>query len=182
MDNDIHKDCFHCKEVKAPMWPVTDLEAWKMEVCRTEAFTEYCDRNVEEMHKDIEKRLKKEAERKKNIENKRRDQKVKPVSTIRDSKLGLLNINAGGIRIMARKNKTETQETAPETKPLKKTALIDQLLGANLEGSYLDGAVDSIATQVVAAFPELDAKRVRGLIFSRRAVLKKAASPETAAA
>lgn len=76
---------------------------------------------------------------------------------------------------MAKKNKTEASETVTE-RPLKKTGLIDALLNADLAGSYGEGAVDGIAQQVMSQFEGLDLKKVRGLIFSRRAVLKKAAT------
>lgn len=67
-------------------------------------------------------------------------------------------------------------------KKVTKTGLIDSLISADLEGSYAEGAVDAISGQVLVSFPELEAKRVKSLIFSRRAVLKAAAAKALAPA
>lgn len=182
-DKDFHGECPHCIEIKAPIWPVEDLDKWKLDLCHCLAQTEEGDRVEKQAKLDQVKSAEKDAKRKKDIEQKRRDQKADRMRTIRERRgLGLLQINYGGNTIMAKKNSTETKEV--KEKVLTKTGYLDQLIAANLEGSYGEGAKETIVTQVLERFPDLDAKRVSGLFFSRRAVLKAQAAKlsETATA
>lgn len=85
---------------------------------------------------------------------------------------------------MAKKNKTDAVAlTLPVIeRKLTKTGLLDRLISADLAGSYGEGAKENIVAQVLAAFPELDAKRTGGLFFSRRAVIRKQAEKAAEAA
>lgn len=171
--NDFHEACFHCTDTKGPIWPVTDLEAWKLEVCQVTAQTEETEKQFAQHALDKIESQKARAAKKAESEKKRRDQVVRHMSTMRERRLGLLQINYGGNTIMAKKNKTvDAAALTLPPKKLTKTGLIDSLIGADLAGSYAEGAVENITGQVLATFPDLDAKRVKGLIFSRRAVLK----------
>lgn len=181
MDN--FPKCFHCSSTPAPIWPITSLEEWRLDVCLAEAFTEYCERNVTECKKERAINDLADEKRAVALEEKRqkllRDQRVARLRNIHERKLNFLTIDQGGLTNMAKKAKTEGTEAAP--KALKKTGFIDSLLRENLEGSYAEGAVDGLVTQVITQFPNEEAKKIRGLVFSRRAVLRKvAATPVTA--
>lgn len=191
-EKDFHGECAHCLETPPPMWPISDINEWKMELCHAEAKSENAERTAKIQVKDKIVSAELRAQQKKDSEQKKRDRKDQHMRTMREAKerrLGLLNINYGGITIMARKNKTDegTSETVVAEKKervLTKTGLLDSLIGADIEGSYAEGAKEGIVAQVAAAFPSEDVKRLGGLYFSRRAVLKAQAAKmaETATA
>jgi hypothetical protein len=183
-NKDIHSECSHCTITKPPVWPVTSMEEWLIDLCHSEAFSEAVERQAKQHQKDLVKSAEITEKRKKDLEQKRRDRVAIRMRTMREAKerrLGLLQLNYGGITNMAKKNTTSTAEVA--AKAPTKTGLLDSLIGADLEGSYAEGAKETIVAQVIAQFPDLEAKRVSGLFFSRRAVLKaQAAKLEATAA
>ena len=183
---DFHADCPHCKLGK-PMWPLEDEEGWRIDVCHDAAIGEEFDLRIAEAQRDRTKAVDAVEKRKKQASDLRQQQLVQFGEQRRQN---LLQIN-GGIKTMARKAQTQTQEAAVETqetapvtqieKPLKKTALLDSLIRA-CPNPYADGAKDAIVSQVLAQIEGLDAKRIAGLFFSRRSVLKKAANAVPVAA
>lgn len=158
---DFHTDCSHCTTTKEPVWPIEDFTKWLMDLCHNEAHTEEFERNVAISKKEKEEYNKLQAERRK-VQTKGRDQKMLQMSIIRAVK----PLGGGNMA----KNK------------LSKTGVLDGLIKADLEGSYKDGAKDEIVAKVLEQFPDLEAKALTGLFYSRRAVINKAAKDASVAA
>lgn len=182
MDNDIHPSCFHCQaEFTGPIWPVTEIETWKLDVCYSEARIEQEERDYQGHLKDqsvwdleqVKKASLRESKKKKHAV---RDQHVGLPSVISNEKKSegtLLTLKVEDVN-MAKK----------ETK----TGMIDRLLKANLgnkeegTGSYAKGAATTIAQEVLDASnagsldksETLELKALKGLVFSRRAIVGKA--------
>lgn len=170
------------------IWPIASEEAWNKEIERGLGITKDVEARINlSIKQKIELDALQEAAALKHQEDlrKKKQDRIRDLAEQRkriiDQRRTLLLNHTGGVTNMGKKNQTEAGATKTE-RPLKKTGLIDSLLSADLESAYGEGAVDAIASQVVARFEGLDMKKVRGLIFSRRAVLKaQAAKTEVAA-
>ena len=166
-EKDFHEKCSHCTTVNVPMWPIHDFDAWKVDICHGQAVTEAAEGRVELSKKQKEDRLNLEVQKKNNVEKQKRDRKNNLTRIIKEQGSNLLNIKIGGTQNM----KTE--------KALKKTAVLDALIRADVAASYEEGASTRIVAQVLSQFEGLEEKKIISLFYSRRAVARKAA--ETAA-
>lgn len=170
MENqDFHRDCFHCREGVEPVWPVEDLESWKLEVCEMEAKIEYNHRDYED-----NKRFKREVrpDVKKAIEEAQKESEVEQITKI---------IQEVGRQESPIKNEEESKMNKKNAEGLTRTGLVDKLLLVDLSGSYSDGSVDRIVAEVQRDFSGVPLARLRSLVFVRRSTLK-AKSTATAAA
>lgn len=153
------------------LWPVDDnfdLAKWKAEreVLRKN-LAEYEEKVVEAKKAKAAREAAKEERKAKALA--KRDQPTKLKSIINTKKDDII------------RTKVSEREVVPMADNLKKTALVDSLLKANLgskddhTGAYAAGAVDLVADQVLVEFPDLDRKMIKGLIYSRRSILAKVA-------
>lgn len=164
------------------IWPGVDPEANKKAVEASEAFTKDVEARIELSRKQkmeldaaaLEASKKAQEDLRKKKQDRIRDLAEQRKRIIDQRRTLLLN-HTGGVTTMAKKNQANTEAPAKAERAPSKTGTIDALLSADLAGSYNEGAVDTIAGSVMAQFEGLDLKKVRGLIFSRRAVLKRAA-------
>lgn len=153
-----------------PIWPVDDIDEWRKQVAENKKAVEAQAKYAEEQKKLIEQTKKEMAE-------KRRNQEAERQSKIKRERIKRLEEARARIRTKPTK---ETHGGSMEN-GLKKTALVDSLIKDNLgskedkSGSYAPGAVQTIVDTVLESFPDLDAKALKGLVFSRRAVISKAA-------
>lgn len=161
-----------------PMWPGIDLEEWKQKVLELDA-------RIKETEKRFALEKKAIAVRKELAEQGKRDRKAVLDRIIEERRSKISKIIEEGGNQMVQKNGKKLKEPS-------KTGHIDgmlkNLLGQSLakDGpAYADGAVDAIVESTIETFnldPETNGKKVRALVFSRRAVIKAQLEEKTATA
>lgn len=198
---DTHPECFHCHP-KDPIWPIdtNNLPAWTIDVCHQEALVDDNDLayrahlKTDSLYK--EKVARRQSEEKEQRAKVLRDQRVERLRNITKKSQTLLNLKSGGSEM----SKTKAQVPVVPAKKESKTGMIDRLIKGDEQGSgignkdehtgsYATGALKAIAQQVLDASNAglldknevLNLKGLKGLAFSRRAVIARAFRERAAA-
>lgn len=165
-----------------PVWPLDDKQAWIMDCIQLEAVNINQDLLIEEDRKEKLAFAKHREETKKAAEVLKIEARAKQLEALKARALELKRDRVQpvmGIIDMGKVSQTGGITMARKSGDTK-TGLIDSLLKADMGAAYEDNGVANIVAQTLERFPNEDEKKLRGLVFSRRAVIKKALEAQAA--